>query len=277
VARSKHGIFLCQRKYTIDLLSETGLLGCKPVDTPIEQNHMLFQCSNSASIDKGRYQRLVGKLIYLSHTRPDITYAVNVVSQFMHDPRKAHMDAVERILRYLKSNPGKGILFSNHGNLKVEGYTDADWAGSKNDRRSTSGYFTFVGGNLVTWRSKKQPVVARSSAEAEFRGMALGVCELLWVRNVLSDLGFNPKEAMSLYCDNTSAIAIAHNPVQHDRTKHVEIDRHFIKEKLEAGIISFPFVRSEFQLADVLTKGVASRVFNESLFKLGMCDIHAPT
>ena len=277
VARSKHGIFLCQRKYTLDLLSETGLLGCKPVDTPIEQNHMLFQCQNSASIDKGKYQRLVGKLIYLSHTRPDITYAVNVVSQFMHDPRKAHMDVVERILRYLKSTPGKGILFSNHGNLKVEGYTDADWAGSRNDRRSTSGSFTFVWGNLVTWRSKKQQVVARSSAEAEFRGMALGVCELLWIRNVLSDLGFEPRETMTLYCDNTSAIAIAHNPVQHDRTKHVEIDRHFIKEKLEAGIISFPFVRSEFQLADVLTKGVASKVFNESLFKLGMCDIHAPT
>jgi hypothetical protein len=107
--------------------------------------------------------------------------------------------------------------------------------------------------------------------------MALGVCELLWVRNVLSDLGFKPNEAMRLYCDYTSAIAIAHNPVQHDRTKHVEIDRHFIKEKLEAGIISFPFVRSELQLADVLTKGVTSRVFNESLFKLGMCDIHAPT
>jgi hypothetical protein len=277
VARSEHGIFLCQRKYILDLLSEVGLLGCKPVDTPIEQNHKLFQCSSSSSIDKERYQKLVGKLIYLSHTRPDITYAVNVVSQFMHDPRKPHMDAVERILRYLKSTPGKGILFSNHGNLKIEGYTDADWAGSANDRRSTSGYFTFVGGNLVTWRSKKQPVVARSSAEAEFRGMALGVCELLWVRNVLSDLGFEPKETMNLYCDNTSAIAIAHNPVQHDRTKHVEIDRHFIKEKLEAGIISFPFVRSEWQLADVLTKGVASQVFNESLFKLGMCDIHAQT
>jgi len=97
----------------------------------------------------------------------------------MHDPRKLHMDTVERILRYLKSTPGKGILFTNHGNLKVEGYTDADWAGSKNDRRSTSGYFTFVGGNLVTWMSKKQHVVARSSAEVEFRGMALGVCELL--------------------------------------------------------------------------------------------------
>ena len=107
------------------------------------------------------------------------------------------MVAVERILRYLKSTPGKGILFSNHGNLKIEGYTNANWAGSKDDRRSTSGYFTFVGGNLVTWRSKKQPVVARSSAEAEFRGMTLGVCELLWVKNVLSDLDFKLNETMS--------------------------------------------------------------------------------
>ena len=139
VARSKHDIFLCQRKYTIDLLSKTGLLESKPVDTPMEHNHKLFQCSNSTNIDKGRYQRLVGKLIYLSHTRPDITYAVNVVSQFMHDPRKLHMDVVERILKYLKSTPGKGILFSNYGNLKVEGYTNADWAGSKDDTRSTFG------------------------------------------------------------------------------------------------------------------------------------------
>lgn len=220
---------------------------------------------------------MVGKLIYLSHTRPDITYAVNVVSQFMHDPRKPHMDAVERILRYLKSTPGKGILFSNNGHLRVEGYTDVDWAGSADDRTSTSGYFTFVGGNLVTWRSKKQPVLARSSAEAEFIGMALGICELLWVKSGLSDLSFEPKEAMRLYCDNTSAIEIAHNPVQHDRTKHVEIDRHFFKEKLDAGTIVFPFVRSEQQLADMLTNGVSSKVFNESLLKLGMCDIHAPT
>jgi len=183
---------------------------------------------------------------------------VNVVSQFMHDPQKLHMDVVERILRYLKSTPGKGILFSNHENLKVEGYTDVDWVSSKDDRRSTSGYFTFVGGNLVTWKSKKQPVVARSSAEAEFRGMTLGVCELLWIKNVLSDLSFKQNETMGLYCDNTPAITIAHNPVQHDRTKHVEIDRHFIKEKLEAGIISFSFVRSELQLVDVLTKGVSS-------------------
>ena len=204
--------FLFQRKYILDLLSETEILGCKLVNTPIEQNHKLFECLSASPTDKERYQRLVGKLIYLSHTRLDIAYAVSVVSQFMHDPRKPHMDIVERILRYLKVALGKGLLFSNHGHLKVEGYTDADWAGSTDDRRSTSRYFTFVGGNLVTWRSKKQ-VISRSSAEAGYRGKALRICELLWLRNLLNDLGVKPKAAMKLYCDNKSAIDIAHNPI----------------------------------------------------------------
>ena len=129
----------------------------------------------------------------------------------------------------------------------------------------------------MTWRSKKQQVVSRSSVEAEYRGMTLGICELLWLRNLLNDLGVKPKATMKLYCDNKSAIDIAHNPVQHDRTKHVEIDKHFIKEKLEAGIINFPFVKSEDQLADVLTKAIASKVFIDSLIKLVMGDIHTPT
>ena len=154
------------------------MLGFKPIDTPIEQNYKNFHCVDATSKDRGRYQRLVEKLIYLSHTRPDIAYAVNVVGQFMHDPKKPHMDVVERILRYLKSAPGKSLLFSNHGHLKVEGYTDVDWAESADDRRSSAGYFTFVGGNLVTWRSKKQQVVSRSSAKAEFRGMLVGIHEL---------------------------------------------------------------------------------------------------
>jgi hypothetical protein len=171
----------------------------------------------------------VGKLIYLSHTRPDISYVVSVVSQFMHYPSKDHMDAVVRILRYLKSAPGKGIMFSKNDHLDVEGYTDADWAGNLADRKSTSGYFTSVGGNLVTWRSKKQKVVALSSAEAEFRGMAKGLCELLWLRRLLSEIGFAPNSEMNLYCDNKAAIEISQNPIQHDRTKHIEIDRHFIK------------------------------------------------
>jgi hypothetical protein len=155
VARSKHGIFISQQKYILDLLKETAMLGCKAIDNPVEVNVKLGEDSESPLVDKGRYQRLVGRLIYLSHTCPDITYAVSVVSQFMHSPRESHMEVVYRILRYLKSSPGKGLLFSRHDHLKIEAYTDADWAGSIMDRRSTSGYCTFVGGNLVTWRSKK--------------------------------------------------------------------------------------------------------------------------
>lgn len=277
VARSRNGIFISQRKYVLDLLKETGMLGCKPIDTPIDQNHRLGVSDDDALVEKGRYQRLVGRLIYLSHTRPDLAYAVGVVSQFMHSPRESHMEAVYRILRYLKSAPGRGILFSKHDHLQVEAYTDADWAGSVTDRRSTSGYCTFVGGNLVTWRSKKQSVVARSSAEAEFRAMAHGVCELLWLKSLLKELGFDNKEPMKLYCDNKAAINIAHNPVQHDRTKHVEVDRHFIKEKLDAGVICTPFVKTGNQLADILTKGVPNGVLHSFLTKLGIRNIFAPT
>lgn len=143
--------------------------------------------------------------------RPDIAYAVSVVSQFMHAPTVEHMNVVYRILRYLNicPCPCKGLLFSKNGKLDVEGYIDSGWAGDQTTIRSTSGYFTFVGGNLVTWRSKKQKVVARSSAEAEFRGMAHGLCELLWIKNVLKDLGIKHLKPMNLYCDNKAAIEIS--------------------------------------------------------------------
>ncbi|CAL9003388.1 unnamed protein product, partial [Prunus brigantina] len=200
------------KKYVLDLLTDTGMLDCKPADTPIIQNHHLGEYPDQVPTNKERYQRLGGRLIYLSHTRPDIAYAVSVVSQFMHSPSEDHMNAVLRILRYLKSAPGKR-LFSKHGHLNIDGYSDADWAGNVTDRKSTSGYFTFVGGNLVTWRSKKQNVVALSSAEAEFRGMTKGICELLWLRKLLTELGYKPTSTMNLFCDNKAAIAIALNPV----------------------------------------------------------------
>ncbi|WJZ86542.1 hypothetical protein VitviT2T_005989 [Vitis vinifera] len=157
--------------------------------------------------------------MYLAHTRPDLAYALSVVSQYMHNPGEQHMNAVMRILRCLKNAPGKGILFAkNVDHQSIEVYTDADWAGVVDDRRSTSGYFTFVGGNFVTWKSKKQNVVAHSSAEAEFRGMTLGLCEALWLRLLLQDLGYLSQQPIRLFCDNKAACDIAYNPVQHDRT-----------------------------------------------------------
>ena len=176
VVRSKQVIFLSQRKYIPDLLIEVGLLDCKPTNTLIIPNHKLGEYSNQVPTDKGRYQRLVGKLIYLSYTRPDIAYAVNMVSQFMHCLSEDHMSVVIQILRYLKSSLGKGLMFSKNDHLRVEGYIDTDWARSTMDGKSTSSYFTFIGGNLVTWRSKKQKVVALFSAKAEFRGMTNGYC-----------------------------------------------------------------------------------------------------
>jgi hypothetical protein len=166
VAYSKQGIFICQRKYVLDLLKETGKLGCKPTGVPIEQNHRIGIDEDSPRVDKAQYQRLVGKLIYLSHTRPDIAYPVSVVSQFMHDPHERHLQAVDRILQYLKANPGRGLLFKKNEQLSMEVYTDADYAGSVIDRRSTTGYCMFLGGNLVTWRSKKQNVVARGRVQS---------------------------------------------------------------------------------------------------------------
>jgi hypothetical protein len=274
VAYSTQGIYLSQRKYALDLLKETRMMDCQPAATPIEQNHKI-QADCGKPVDKRRFQRLVGRLIYLSHTRPDIAYAVSVVSRYMHDPRIGHMNAISRILRYLKGCPGKGILFSNHGHLNVEGFTDADWAGSIDDRKSTSGYCVFVGGNIVSWRSKKQNVVARSTAEAEFRSMAQGICELMWVRILLSELQLFKGVPLRLYCDNQAAINLVNNPVHHDRTKHVGIDRHFIKDNLDTSVLQVVYIKSSSQLADILTKGVDSITFMRLCDKMRLCNIFA--
>ena len=142
-ARSKKGIFVSQRKYVLDLLSETGLLGCKVADTPIEPNVKLQPAKPEDVVNRDRFQRLVGRLIYLSHTRPDIAFAVSMISQFMHSPGEEHFEAAYRILRYLKGSQRKGLMFENHGHLQIEVFTDADWARSSTDSRSTSRYYTF--------------------------------------------------------------------------------------------------------------------------------------
>ena len=201
------------------------MLGSKPNNVPIDFNHKNGMSTKGKKVNKKCYQKLVGKLIYVSHTRPNISFSVGVVSQFMHDPMEEHLEAVYQILRYLKKNLGRGLMFKKGGgDLTIEAYTDVDWVGSTTDRRSTSGWCTFVGGNLVTWRSKKQSVVSRSNAKAEYRAIAQGICELLWLKRLLGELKIIAIGPIKLYCDNKAAINISNNPIQHDRTKHIEID-----------------------------------------------------
>ena len=159
---------ICQRKYVLDLLEETGMLGCKPASSPMEQNVDWWDNATALLEDASLYRRLVGKLIFLTVTRPDISYAVSVLSQFMQAPRTIHLEGVYRVLSYLKRAPGKGLLYRRQGHLHIEAYSDSGFAGDKEDRKSHGGYATYVGGNLVTWRSQKQSIVSCSSAEAEY-------------------------------------------------------------------------------------------------------------
>jgi hypothetical protein len=202
-------------------------------------------------------------------TRPDITFAVSVVSQFLNAPCDDHWNAVIRILKYIKSAPGKGLLCENKGNTQVVGYSDADWAGSPADRRSTSGYCVLIGGNLISWRSKKQNIVARSSAEAEYRAMAATTCELTWLRQLLQQLKLADVKTMKLICDNQAALHIASNPVFHERTKHIEIDCHFVRDKVLSREIVTDFVGSNDQLADIFTKSLRGPRVGSICNKLG--------
>ncbi|RVW44641.1 Retrovirus-related Pol polyprotein from transposon RE1 [Vitis vinifera] len=276
IAQSSSGVVLSQRKYALDILEETGMLDCKPVDTPMDPNVKLVPGQGEPLGDPGRYRRLVGKLNYLTITRPDISFPVSVVSQFLQSPCDSHWDAVIRILRYIKSTPGQGVLYENRGHTQVVGYTDADWADSPTDRRSTSGYCVFIGGNLISWKSKKQDVVARSSAEAEYRAMALATCELIWLRHLLQELRFGKDEQMKLICDNQAALHIASNPVFHERTKHIEVDCHFIREKIASGCVATSFVNSNDQLADIFTKSLKGPRIKYICNKLGAYDVYAP-
>ena len=181
-----------------------------------------------------------------------------------------------RIVRYLKGAPGRGLLYRSGGKLVVEGYTDADWVGSMSDRRSTTGYCTFLRGNLVTWKSKKQTVVARSSAEAEYWAMAHTACELVWLRNLLQEIGYDISTPMKLYCDNQAAVHISSNPVFHERTKHIEVDCHFVREKVLNGVIETAYVSTGNQWADLFTKGLSRGRVDYICNKLGLYDIYSP-
>ncbi|TYK08350.1 putative mitochondrial protein [Cucumis melo var. makuwa] len=218
--------------------------------------------------DVSLYRQLVGSLIYLTVTRPDIAYAVHIVSQFMIALQTIHFTVVLHILRYVKGTLGHGLQFSSQSSLVLYGYSDADWAEDPTDRRSTTGYCFYLGDSLISWHSKKQSVVSRSSTESKYRALANATAELLWLRWLLADMGVPHQGPTLLHCDNHSAIQIAHNDVFHERTKHIENDCHFIRHHLLSHTLLLQHVSTTKQLADIFTKALPSTRFNQIRTKL---------
>ena len=271
------GICVSQRKYCLELLTNSGMMGHKPSSTPVDNSMRLRQNDSSDFLDDPlSYRRLVGRLIYLTTTRPDIVYATQQLSQFMAHPTKSHLGAARRVLRYLKSCPSKGLFFKRDSHTHLIGFSDADWATCVDTRRSITGYYFFLGNSLISWKTKKQNTVSRSSSEVEYRALATSTCELQWLSYLLDDLKITCTKSAVLYCDNQSALYIAANPVFLERTKHLEIDCHLVREKSQAGLMRLLPIPSCHQLADMFTKALPPRSFTSNVSKLELVDLYTP-
>lgn len=263
VTRNKSGMFLSQRKYAEEIIERAGMSSCKPSATLVDTKPKVSATSSSTFDDPTLYRSLVGALQYLTFTRLDISYAVQQVCLHMHDPRIDHMSALKRIIQYVKGTLDYGIHLYPSSFSSLVSYTDADWGGCPDTRRSTSGYCVFLGDNLVSWSSKRQPTLSKSSSEAEYGGVANVVSESCWLRNLLLELHCPIKKATLVYCDNVSAIYLSGNPVQHQRMKHIEMDIHFVREKVARGEVCVLHVPSRHQIADIFTKGLPRVLFDD--------------
>lgn len=262
VKQSKEGIFISQEKYAEDLLKKFDMLNCKPVATPMAVNEKHSRNDGAQKADSTLYRSLVGSLIYLSNTRPDIVHAVGIVSRFMSEPSKFHYVAAKRILRYIKGTKSFGLKYEKEVENNLIGYTDSDWAGSVDDRKSTSGYIFCLGSKTISWCSKKQNSVALSSAEAEYISASSAACEAVWLRRILSNLQQEQVSPTTIFCDNMSAIAMTKNPVFHGRSKHIELRHHFIRKLVEDKDIELKFCKTDDNCGDIFTKAVSAEKLN---------------
>ena len=277
IARNSDGISVCQRKYCLDILADYGLLGCKPKSVPMDPKVPLTKDTGLLLQDAKPFRELIGRLLYLCITRPDITFAVNRLSQFLSCPTDAHLHAGMNVLKYLKNNPGQGLFYSASTALCLNGFADADWGTCKDTRRSITGMCVYLGSSLITWKSKKQDVCSSSSTEAEYRSMAVATKELLWFNQLLKDLHITVESQAKLFCDNKSATYIANNAVFHERTKHIELDCHIVRDKVLSGLIKTLHVKTDAQLADVFTKPLFPAAFHSFISKMSLKSIYLPS
>jgi hypothetical protein len=255
------------------MLKKFDMENAKPIKTPMPTNGHLDLNEDGKAIDQKVYRSMIGSLLYLCASRPDIMLSVCMCARFQANPKECHLMAVKRILRYLAYTPYLGLWYPKGSTFNLLGYSDSDYAGCKVDRKSTSGTCQFLGRSLVSWSSKKQNFVALSTAEAEY--VAAGVCcaQLLWMRFTLSDFGCKFSK-IPLLCDNESAIKLANNPVNHSRTKHIDIRHHFLRDHETKGDIVLSHVSTDKQLADIFTKPLDEQRFCTLRSELNILDSH---
>ena len=271
IKQLRGGTFISHAKYIQDMLKKFDMVGVKEKRTPMDTKVHLKLNPNGLDVDQKVYRSMIGSLLYLCASRPDIVLSVGVCARYQAAPKESHMVAVKRILRYLIHTPKFGLWYPKDKVFSLRGYTDSDWAGDHDDRKSTSGACQFLGGSLVSWSSKKQNCISLSTAEAEYVAAASACAQLLWMRQTLKEYGVNC-DKVPLLCDNTSAIEIAHNPVQHSRTKHTEIHHHFIRDHVARGDIELSHVPTTDQLANIFTKRLDEARFTYLRNELNIVD-----
>ncbi|GKC09505.1 retrovirus-related pol polyprotein from transposon TNT 1-94 [Tanacetum coccineum] len=269
ILQSPRGIFINQSKYALESLKKYGMESSDPVDTPMVEKSKLDKDTQGKVVDPTHYRGMIGTLMYLTASRPDLTFAVCMYAPYQAKPTKKHLHAVKRIFKYLRGTINHGLWYPKDSSIALTAYADADHAGCQDTRRSTSGSMQLLGDRLVSWSSKRQKSTAISSTKAEYIAMSGCCAQILWMRSQLTDygLGFNK---IPMYYDNKSVIALCCNNVQHSRSKHIDIRFHFIKEQVENGVVELYFVNTEYQLADIFTKALCRERIEFLINKLGM-------
>ncbi|XP_019245174.1 PREDICTED: uncharacterized protein LOC109225037 [Nicotiana attenuata] len=264
------GIIISQRKFVLDMLKEYNCLDYKPCSSLLDPTIKLKAKEGTFLQDPTYYRKLVGKLNFLTNTGLDIAYIVQHLSQFMQEPREHHLKAAFQLLRYLRNDHTLGIFMSKDADCTVKACCDSDWAACPDFRRSITGYLVLLGNSPISWKSKKQETISLFSAEAEYRALRKVVGELVWLSRLFEELTVPFPMPILVFCDSQSALHIAKNPVFHERTKHIEVDCHFVRDQLQAGLVSLHHIRTDSQLADILTKALTGIIHSATLSKLAV-------
>ncbi|GJR32177.1 copia protein [Tanacetum coccineum] len=275
VSQNPRGIFINQSKFALEILKKFGMDSCDPVDTPMVDRLKLDEDPLGIPVDQTRFRSMVGSLMYLTASRPDLVFAVCMCARYQASPTKKHLEALKRVFRYLRGTINWGLWYPKDTAMALTAYADADHAGCQDTRRSTSGSAQFLGDKLVSCPSKKQKSTAISTTEAEYITMSGCCAQTLWMRSQLTYYGFVFNK-IHLYCDNRSVIALCYNNVQHSRSKRIDIRHHFIREQVEKGVVELYFVMTDYQLADIFTKAYYQEI-EFLLPRLGMKSMSSET